>query len=226
MSSASLPLQNPRSNSTAMSNVMNTAVTELDSLYYICANVKRRLEQLPQLHPYMNLAYASSEVLSERQSLFLSQKQQQKVNSHQSISSTFSGRDSHPIISSTARTSSISNSSLKEELSLDGITYTSSSQGNGGSNSGNENNNNMEDTLLTFSMGILPISMDCDPVTQLSQLFQQGSPLCIIFNAVKPQFKLPVVSSDDIKICKKSIYDFILGCKQHFAFNDEELFKL
>lgn len=227
MSSASLPLQNPRSNSTAMSNVMNTAVTELDSLYYICANVKRRLEQLPQLHPYMNLAYASSEVLSERQSLFLSQKQQQqKVNSHQSISSTFSGRDSHPIISSTARTSSISNSSLKEELSLDGITYTSSSQGNGGSNSGNENNNNMEDTLLTFSMGILPISMDCDPVTQLSQLFQQGSPLCIIFNAVKPQFKLPVVSSDDIKICKKSIYDFILGCKQHFAFNDEELFKI
>lgn len=217
MSSASLPLRNSQSNLSSMHNVMNASVTEVDSLYYICTNVKTRLERLPQLHPYLNLAYASAEVLSERQSLFLSQKQQQqKVNSHQSISSTFSGRDSHPGM---ARTSSISNSSLKEDMSLDGITY-SSSQVNVA------NSPNMEDTLLTFSMGILPISMDCDPVTQLSQLFQQGSPLCIIFNAVKPQFKLPVVSSDDIKICKKSIYDFILGCKQHFAFHDEELFKI
>lgn len=223
MSSASLPLRNSQSNlhSSSIHNIMNASVTEIDSLYYVCTNVKKRLERLPQLHPYLNLAYASSEVLSERQSLFLSQKQQQqKVSGRQSTSSSFSGRDSHPGINSIARTSSISNSSLKEDMSPDGITY-SSSQSNGGSSG-----SNMEDTLLTFSMGILPISMDCDPVTQLSQLFQQGSPLCIIFNAVKPQFKLPVVSSDDIKICKKSIYDFILGCKQHFAFNDEELFKI
>ncbi|QLQ81723.1 hypothetical protein HG537_0F04840 [Torulaspora globosa] len=220
MSSASLPLRNSQSNSTSMLNVMNASVTELDSLYYICTNVKTRLERLPQLHPYLNLAYASAEVLSERQSLFLSQKQQQqKISGHQSVSSSFSGRDSHPGANNIARTSSISNFSLKEDISLDSITY-SSSQINSTSNP------HMEDTLLTFSMGILPISMDCDPVTQLSQLFQQGSPLCIIFNALKPQFKLPVVSSDDIKICKKSIYDFILGCKQHFAFNDEELFKI
>lgn len=234
-SSASLPVQGSRSSSVSMPNVMNRAVSELDSLYYICINVKQRLEQLNQLQPYLNLAYASSEVLSERQSLFLSQKQQQqKATNHQSISSSLSGRDSHHGFNNVTRTSSLSNSSYKEELSLDGITYTTSSA-NGGNNgntnhansNGNSGNNpNMEDTLLTFSMGILPISMDCDPVTQLSQLFQQGSPLCIIFNAVKPQFKLPVVSSDDLKICKKSIYDFILGCKQHFAFNDEELFKI
>lgn len=221
MSSAPIPLQDSRSRSASMQHVMNTAVTELDSLYYICANVKKRLERLPQLQPYLNLAYASSEVLSERQSLFLSQKQQQqKASNHQSITSNLSGRDSHHGINATGRSSSISNSSFKEDVSLDGITYTNGGSGN------NRNSTNMEDTLLTFSMGILPISMDCDPVTQLSQLFQQGSPLCIIFNAVKPQFKLPVVSSDDLKICKKSIYDFILGCKQHFAFNDEELFKI
>lgn len=234
-SSASLPLQSSGSSSVSMANVMNKSVTEQDSLYHICVNVKKRLERLHQLQPYLNLAYASSEVLSERQSLFLSQKQQQqKGNNHHSISSGLSGRDSHHGYTNVTRTSSISNSSYKEELSLDGITYTTGSA-NGGSgvegigssiNCSSNNIPSMEDTLLTFSMGILPISMDCDPVTQLSQLFQQGSPLCIIFNAVKPQFKLPVVSSDDLKICKKSIYDFILGCKQHFAFNDEELFKI
>lgn len=222
MSSSSLQLQRTRSPS--IQNVMNTAVTEQDSLYYVCANMRRRLEQLPQMQPYLNLAYASSEVLSERQALFLSQKsQQQKAVGHQSIGSTYSGRESH---GTTQRASSISNSSFKEEMSLDGITYAGGQSSNSNHNINNINNTNMEDTLITFSMGILPISMDCDPVTQISQLFQQGSPLCIIFNAVKPQFKLPVVSSDDLKICKKSIYDFILGCKQHFAFTDEELFTI
>ncbi|CAB4255333.1 similar to Saccharomyces cerevisiae YAL041W CDC24 Guanine nucleotide exchange factor (GEF or GDP-release factor) for Cdc42p [Maudiozyma barnettii] len=227
-----------------MSNVMNTAVTESDSLYYVCLNIKKRLEVLPQIQPYLNLAYTSSELLSERQSLLLSQKQQQQLleqqssqsgnsvttnnvhsknNSHRSISSSYSN-DGFGMIGSTGnstpttmRSSSISNISFKDEFTLDGITYNSS---NG------HNSVSMDDTQLTYSMGILPISMDCDPVTQLAQLFQQGSPLCILFNTVRPQYKLPVVSSDDLKICKKSIYDFILGCKKHFAFNDEELFTI
>ncbi|CAL9733993.1 cell division control protein 24 [Monosporozyma servazzii] len=184
-----------------ISNVMNSSVTLRDSLYYICLNVKKRLDNIPQLQPYLNLAYSSSELLSERQSLLLSQRQQQLLQTNNTAMSA---------TPTTSRISTLStNSIIKDDFSLD-----------------SNNNNTMEDTLLTFSMGILPISMDCDPVTQLSQLFQQGSPLCIIFNLVKPQFKLPVVSSDDLKICKKSIYDFILGCKQHFAFNDEELFTI
>lgn len=183
-----------------ISNVMNSSVTVKDSLYYICLNVKKRLDNIPQLQPYLNLAYSSSELLSERQSLLLSQRQQQLLQTNNTAMSA---------TPTTSRISTLStNSIIKDDFSLD------------------NNNSTMEDTLLTFSMGILPISMDCDPVTQLSQLFQQGSPLCIIFNMVKPQFKLPVVSSDDLKICKKSIYDFILGCKQHFAFNDEELFTI
>lgn len=217
-------------------NVMNAAVTESDSLYYVCLNIKKRLEVLPQIQPYLNLAYTSSELLSERQSLLLSQKQQQQLleqqqqqshknNSHRSISSTYSNDGFNTInggttgnsTPTTMRSSSISNISFKDEFTLDGITYNS----NNGHNS-----ISMDDTQLTYSMGILPISMDCDPVTQLAQLFQQGSPLCILFNTVKPQYKLPVVSSDDLKICKKSIYDFILGCKKHFAFNDEELFTI
>lgn len=210
-------------------NVMNAAVTEQDSLYYVCLNIKKRLESLPQLQPYLNLAYTSSELLSERQSLLLSQKQQQQLleqqkqnghsknSSHRSISSGYSNDGFMSNTPTTMRSSSISNISFKDEFTLDGITYSS--------NNG-QNSISMDDTQLTYSMGILPISMDCDPVTQLSQLFQQGSPLCILFNTVKPQYKLPVVSSDDLKISKKTIYDFILGCKKHFAFNDEELFTI
>lgn len=188
---------------------MNSAVTSSDSLYYICLNVKKRLDNIPQLQPYLNLAYSSSELLSERQSLLLSQRQQQLLQTNSTAMSA---------TPTTSRISTMStNSFIKEDFSLDSNSTNPTTQ---------INNNTMEDTLLTFSMGILPISMDCDPVTQLSQLFQQGSPLCIIFNLVKPQFKLPVVSSDDLKICKKSIFDFILGCKKHFAFNDEELFTI
>jgi len=53
-----------------------------------------------------------------------------------------------------------------------------------------------------------------------------GAPLCIIFNAIKPQYKINVVSSDELKICKKSIYDFISSCKIHLEFHDEELFTI
>ncbi|EJS44848.1 cdc24p [Saccharomyces arboricola H-6] len=212
-SGSSLSDLKPKSSTTSISipiqNVMNKPVTEQDSLYHICANIRRRLERLPQLKPFLQLAYQSSEVLSERQSLLLSQKQHQEQ-----LKSNGANRDSNDI-APTLRSSSISTSTSL--MSMEGISYTSSNP---------STNPNMDDTLLTFSMGILPITMDCDPVTQLSQLFQQGAPLCILFNSVKPQFNLPVIASDDLKVCKKSIYDFILGCKKHFAFNDEELFTI
>ncbi|SCU96170.1 LAMI_0F05490g1_1 [Lachancea mirantina] len=199
----------PTLSSQSTQNLLNKRVSAEDSLYHICLNVKRRLESLPQLKPYVNLAYASSELLSERQALLLSQKQQTTQNSHYSTGSTVSGASSIQTSvknGGDSRISSFSNASYNEELDVLG--------------------HNMEDSILTFSMGILPISMDCDPVTQLSQLFQQGSPLCVLFNAVKPQYALPVVSSDDLKICKKSIYDFILACKKYYKFNDEELFTI
>ncbi|CAI4054440.1 hypothetical protein SKDZ_01G0260 [Saccharomyces kudriavzevii ZP591] len=203
------PKPSATSISIPMQNVMNKPVTEQDSLYHICANIRKRLEGLPQLKPFLQLAYQSSEVLSERQSLLLSQKQNQEL-----LKSNGANRDSNDI-APTLRSSSISTATSL--MSMEGISYTSSNP---------STTANMEDTLLTFSMGILPITMDCDPVTQLSLLFQQGAPLCILFNSVKPQFKLAVIASDDLKVCKKSIYDFILGCKKHFAFNDEELFTI
>ncbi|KAL3228619.1 Cell division control protein 24 [Nakaseomyces bracarensis] len=227
----------------ANGTMMNRNVSEWNSLYYVCLAMKKRLEHLTQMQPYLNLAYSSSELLSERQALLLSQKQQLQ-QMHASGSGNGSGnnrnsnfsahpRDSHDSTTiasmshNNSRSSAISTSSYKDEMTMmDGITYTQSNRNTHGASSRDSSVHSMEDTLLTFSMGILPISMDCDPVTQLSQLFQQGSPLCVLFNAVKPQHKLAVVSSDDMKVCKKSIYDFILGCKNHFAFNDEELFTI
>lgn len=204
-------------------NVMNSHVTAEDSLYHICDLTRRRLAKVAQLESSLELAYSSSELLSERQSLFLSQKQQQhnkKLNHHSINSITSSSMDNN---STTIRSSNISGYSLN---SLDGVTYTMSNNSSMINGSSSHSSNIDMDSLLTYSLGILPINMDCDPVTQMSQLFQQGSSLCIIFNTVKPQFKLPIVNSDDLKICKKSIYDFILSCKEHFAFNDEELFTI
>ncbi|AET39831.1 Rho family guanine nucleotide exchange factor CDC24 Ecym_5031 [Eremothecium cymbalariae DBVPG len=211
-SQSTISLRSVVSNSTQQ--LMNKKVSEEDSLYHICLNVKKKLECLPQLKPYLNLAYASAEVASDRQALLLSQMDQQEQPEQQPQSPQNQSYSS--MISSSTSTATPSDSEVRpnsiSSSTIDDSEYT--------------NAFNMEDTVLTYSMGILPISVDCDPVTQLSKLFQQGSPLCIIFNSVKPHCKLPVVSSDDLKICKKSIYDFIMGLKLHFAFNDEELFTI
>lgn len=198
----------PTSVTQSTQSLLNRKVSTEDSLYHICLTIQKRLEHLPQIRPYLNLAHASSELLSERQALLLSQKQQLSQQHHRSVGSAMSGNSGAAGVKNglDRRISSLSASSFNEDPEASSIS--------------------VEETVVTFSMGILPISMDCDPVTQLSQLFQQGSPLCIIFNAVKPQYKLPVVSSDDLKICKKSIYDFILACKKYFTFSDEELFTI
>ncbi|AAS52308.1 ADR388Cp [Eremothecium gossypii ATCC 10895] len=199
--------------STATQQLMNKKVSEEDSLYHICVGVKRKLECLPQLKPYLALAHANAALASEQQAVLLAQKDAMEAAevplsplnpAHNSMISASAGAATSPV--SEIRPTSISSSTLDESEDSNAV--------------------NMEDTVLTFAMGILPSSVECDPVTELSKLFQQGSPLCIIFNAVKPHCKLPVVSSDDTKICKKSIYDFIMGLKLHFAFNDEELFTI
>ncbi|ODQ81371.1 hypothetical protein BABINDRAFT_160720 [Babjeviella inositovora NRRL Y-12698] len=82
-----------------------------------------------------------------------------------------------------------------------------------------------DEALHTFMAGLLPAGAH-DPVTQLWKLCQQGSPLCLLFNVIKPSQALPVVASDDLRICKKSVYDFLIACKVHLNFQDEELFTI
>lgn len=81
------------------------------------------------------------------------------------------------------------------------------------------------ETIQTFAVGMLPVGAD-DPMTELWQLFKQGAPLCLVFNHVKPAQLLPVVLSDDLRVCKKSVYDFLLACRLHLGLEDEELFTI
>ncbi|KAH3679588.1 hypothetical protein WICMUC_000921 [Wickerhamomyces mucosus] len=196
---------NNHNNNTLM--LMNKQVTKDDSLYYICLNLKKKLENVNQLKPYLNLAYSSAEVLSENQALNLSQQQKNysSINgSNQRQRSSSSFRSSNGSNNNNFRVSSYSNfSSISEE-----------------------NSSQLIPSLNTFHAGVLPANINCDPVTQLWALFQQGSPLCVIFNLIKPNNSLPVISSDDLKTCKKSIYDFILACKNHLNFDNSDLFTI
>ncbi|KAH3684934.1 hypothetical protein WICPIJ_004102 [Wickerhamomyces pijperi] len=197
-STLSVPTMNSSNANTLM--LMNRQVTNEDSLFYICLKLKRRLETVPQLKPYLNLSYSSAEVLSENQALSLSQyknSSSSSINRHTSMSLRSSD-------SNNFRTSAYSNfSNMSEETSSSQIV-----------------------PLNTFHAGVLPANVNCDPVTQLWALFQQGSPLCVIFNLIKPSQALPVISSDDIKICKKSIYSFILACTEHLNFDNSDLFTI
>lgn len=191
--------------------LMNKQVTSNDSLYYICLKLKKRLETVSQLKPYLNLAYSSAEVLSENQALLLSQK---------STTSSSSSNQHHSYNSSNGsnfRVSALSNfSSTSDDTSTNS---NSASQLNSPTSSA-------PGLINTFCAGVLPATVNCDPVTQLWALFQQGSPLCVIFNMIKPAYSLPVISSDDLKTCKKSIYDFILACKNYLNFDNSELFTI
>lgn len=73
----------------------------------------------------------------------------------------------------------------------------------------------------TFAAGVLPAVVTSDPVTHLWKLFQLGAPLCLLFNAVCPEQPLTVVSSDDMRVCKKSVYDFLLAVKMQLGYEDE-----
>ena len=73
----------------------------------------------------------------------------------------------------------------------------------------------------TFIAGVLPAVVSTDPVTHIWKLFQLGAPLCLLFNAVAPEHPLAVVSLDDMRVCKKSVYDFLLAVKMHLGYEDE-----
>lgn len=85
-------------------------------------------------------------------------------------------------------------------------------------------NGHWNNALKTFASGVLPRGIVHDPVTSLFNLFKLGAPFCLILNAVFVENPLDVVTSDDMKVCKMSIYKFLLACKQRLNIRDDELF--
>lgn len=78
----------------------------------------------------------------------------------------------------------------------------------------------------TFSSGMLPANLSCDPVTHLWKLFQQGAPLCAVYNAVNPSSEIARISTEDPNVTKRSVYSFVTRCREDLGLRDDELFPI
>lgn len=81
-------------------------------------------------------------------------------------------------------------------------------------------------SIFTFTAGILPANLSLDPATQLWKLFQQGAPLCLLFNTIEPAHPIAITQSDDLRMCKKAVYDFLIAVKTELNFDDEFMFTI
>lgn len=172
-----------------------------EHLYYQCSILLNRLAQINGMEPFLKVAHNLAEQCAEQQALTLSQQLQNKRMSNEFRSSFNSnGFSIH------------SDNSLGYSVSVNG-------------NSQNPNSDASQ-SLFTFTAGVLPASVGCDPVTKLWKLFQQGAPLCLLFNSISPNFQIPIIGSDDVRMCKKSVYDFLLAVKTNLSLDDEIMFTI
>lgn len=84
----------------------------------------------------------------------------------------------------------------------------------------------LTNNIFTFTAGVLPASMALDPVTQVWKLFQNGVPLCLIFNVLRPEHAIPVQPSSDLRMCKKAVYDFVVAVKTHMSVDEDSMFTI
>lgn len=78
----------------------------------------------------------------------------------------------------------------------------------------------------SVSAPVIPPGKHIDPVTHLWQFFRLGSSLCALFNALHPKTPLNVVVTNDVKTCKRSVYDFVQACKSELSYADDQLFTI
>lgn len=84
----------------------------------------------------------------------------------------------------------------------------------------------LTNSIFTFTAGVLPANLSLDPATQLWKLFQQGAPLCLLFNTIEPEHPIAITESDDLRMCKKAVYDFLIAVKTYLNFDDEFMFTI
>lgn len=70
------------------------------------------------------------------------------------------------------------------------------------------------DNLMTFAAGRLPTQVDCDPVTLVSKVIEQGAPLCLLYNSVNLQDKIDFIQSSEMNRCKRNVLNFIVHSKK------------
>lgn len=66
-----------------------------------------------------------------------------------------------------------------------------------------------------------------DPVTQLFDVFRQGTPLCELYNLLEPATRLPTDVGDAVNstnACKKLVARFIIAMQSEMGFDPDEMF--
>lgn len=86
--------------------------------------------------------------------------------------------------------------------------------------------NAMSLNTFTFTAGVLPANLSVDPITQLWRLFQRGTPLCLIYNHIRPEEPITIQDHDDLRMCKKAVYDFVVAVKTNLLVDDESMFTI
>lgn len=186
--------------STALNINFNRQSTPKEHLYYQCELLKLKLKKINGMEPYLNEAYKQAEAFAEQQALALSQETPSSYN----------------IVNGNGANGNIDSESSRGSIHS---TNTTSSGTKAGGNSSNH--------IFTFTAGVLPASVSVDPATHLWKLFQMGAPLCLLFNyLITIETPVPVVASDDLRICKKSVYDFLIAVKTNVNFNDDFMFTI
>lgn len=84
----------------------------------------------------------------------------------------------------------------------------------------------LPNNTFTFTAGVLPASLSVDPATQLWKLFQRGAPLCLIFNHICANDPITIQKGDDLRMCKKAVYDFVVAVKINLLVEDESMFTI
>lgn len=181
----------------AVNSNFNRTSSAQDHLYYRCVSLKSRLSKITKMEPFLALAFENAEQCAEQQALALSQQLQQE------------------------RRESFSND-YRSSVNSAGFSIHSDNLVNSHSN----NSGNLNSSIFTFTAGVLPANISVDPATQLWKLFQQGAPLCMVFNSVYPNYQIPIIGSDDLRVCKKSVYDFLIAVKTYLDFDDEFMFTI
>lgn len=68
-----------------------------------------------------------------------------------------------------------------------------------------------------------------DPVNYLWKCFRVGASLCHLYNATLPDIELSTrteATTSNLNACKAEVYHFLLACKNHLQFGDEDLFTI
>ncbi|GEQ70770.1 hypothetical protein JCM33374_g4449 [Metschnikowia sp. JCM 33374] len=180
----------------ALNMSMNKTSSVEDHMFYKCKVLIKRLASIKGMPPYIVLAQSAAERCAEQQALALSQQLQQPDGGSPAAFRSSMGSGGFSIYSDNS-TSSFPN-------------VTAPSTNN----------------IFTFTAGVLPASLSSDPATQLWKLFQQGVPLCLIFNAIKPEHAIPIQDGDELRVCKKAVYDFVVAVKTHLTIDDESMFTI